>query len=140
MSFFLVFLAIALAGGLAWYAVDVGRASSRSGREAGAEAGAEAGPEAGRDSGRPAPWAPRGLEEPGTGLPPVFLPEHPNPEDVDAVRFALAFRGYRMDQVDEVMARLRDRIGVQAALIEVLTAELKTARGSHSDQHPSTEH
>lgn len=150
MSSFLVFLAIALAGGLAWYAVDVGRASSRAGAgpstdrtaeaDSGAEAGREAGAEAGRDSARPAPWTPRGLEEPPTGLPPVFLPEHPNPEDVDAVRFALAFRGYRMDQVDEVMARLRDRIGVQAALIEVLTAELKTARGSHSDQHPSTEH
>lgn len=119
MSFFLVFVAIVLAGGLAWFAVDVGRASS--GRPPGA-----------RGNGATAP-APRGLEEPPTGLPPVYLPEHPNPEDVDAVRFALAFRGYRMDQVDEVLARLRDRIGVQAALIHALTEQLKSAREPRDD-------
>ncbi|GAB2739776.1 DivIVA domain-containing protein [Sinomonas soli] len=114
MSFFLVFVAIALAGGLAWFAVDVGRAAS------------------GRRGGTAAP-APRGLEEPPTGLAPVYLPEHPNPEDVDAVRFALAFRGYRMDQVDEVLARLRDRIGVQAALIHALSEQLKSAKESRGD-------
>lgn len=114
MSFFLVFVAIALAGGLAWFAVDVGRSAS------------------GRRGGTPAP-APKGLEEPPTGLPPVYLPEHPNPEDVDAVRFALAFRGYRMDQVDEVLARLRDRIGVQAALIHALTEQLKSAKEHRGD-------
>lgn len=113
MSFFLVFVAIALAGGLAWFAVDVGRASRKGGGDAGP--------------------VPEGLEEPPTGLPPVFLPEHPNPEDVDAVRFALAFRGYRMDQVDEVLARLRDRIGVQSALIHALTEQLKSARGPRDD-------
>ncbi|MDQ4491082.1 DivIVA domain-containing protein [Sinomonas sp. ASV486] len=105
MSFFLVFLAILLAGGLAWFAVDVARGSSRGNQ-------------------------PEGLAEPPTDLPPVLLPEHPNPEDIDAIRFALAFRGYRMDQVDQVLVRLRDRIGVQAALIEALTAQLKSTRAS----------
>jgi hypothetical protein len=33
-----------------------------------------------------------------------------------------------MDQVDEVLARLRDRIGVQAALIHALTEQLKSAK------------
>lgn len=101
MSFFLVFLAILLAGGLAWFAVGIARGTSRA--------------------------QPEGLEEPPTGLPPVLLPEHPNPEDIDALRFALAFRGYRMDQVDQVLVKLRDRISVQAALIEALTAQLKGA-------------
>lgn len=105
MSFFLVFLAILLASGLAWFAVDVVRGSSRGNQ-------------------------PEGLAEPPTDLPPVLLPEHPNPADIDAICFALAFRGYRMDQVDQVLARLRDRIGVQAALIEALTAQLKAARVS----------
>lgn len=99
MSFFLVFLAILLAAGLAWFAVGAARGTS------------------GIHEG--------GLEEPQTGLPPVLLPEHPNPEDIDALRFALSFRGYRMDEVDQVLARLRDRISVQAALIEALTAQLK---------------
>ncbi|GHG47182.1 hypothetical protein GCM10012320_13720 [Sinomonas cellulolyticus] len=108
MSFFLVFLAILLAGGLAWFAVGAARGASRG---AGSAAGLRG----------------EGLDEPPTGLPPVLLPEHPNPEDIDALRFALAFRGYRMDEVDEVLARLRDRISVQAALIEALTAQLKAA-------------
>lgn len=113
MSSFLVFLAILLAAGLAWFAVDVARGTSR---------------------GTP-PVEPEGLEEPSTGLPTVLLPEHPNPEDIDAVRFALAFRGYRMDQVDQVLARLRDRIGVQAALIQALTAQLQPA--PHAEEPPA---
>lgn len=126
MSFFLVFIAILVAGAIAWYAVDAARGTG--GRT----------PEADdASSGRPAEaHVPEGLEEPLTGLPPVLLPEHPNPEDVDNVRFALAFRGYRMDQVDEVLARLRDRIGVQAALIQVLTAQVK-ARSEPAVGQPS---
>ncbi|GAA2198336.1 DivIVA domain-containing protein [Sinomonas flava] len=105
MSFFLVFLAIVLAAGLAWFAVGVAR---------------------GR---RPADAAVlEGLEEPDSSLAPVLLPEHPRPEDVDRVRFSLAFRGYRMDQVDEVLERLRDRISVQAALIEALTNQVNASR------------
>ena len=39
--------------------------------------------------------------------PDLALPEGPlAPEDVEAVRFSLAPRGYRMDEVDAVLARL----------------------------------
>jgi DivIVA domain-containing protein len=32
------------------------------------------------------------------------------PNDVDALRFGLAFRGYRMDQVDDALDRLREEL------------------------------
>jgi DivIVA domain-containing protein len=36
------------------------------------------------------------------------LPDGPlGPDDLTAVRFAVAFRGYRMDQVDQVLDRVR---------------------------------
>jgi DivIVA domain-containing protein len=38
------------------------------------------------------------------------LPEGFHARDVTAVRFDTALRGYRMDQVDVVLAQLRDRI------------------------------
>lgn len=39
------------------------------------------------------------------------------PEDVDAIRFGLAFRGYRMDEVDAAMQRLREElVGLRARL------------------------
>ncbi|MGX9900328.1 DivIVA domain-containing protein [Arthrobacter sp. SA17] len=43
-------------------------------------------------------------------LPPVLLPAHPKPSDVDHIRFALGLRGYRMDQVDQVLDELRDEL------------------------------
>ncbi|GAB4099912.1 DivIVA domain-containing protein [Sinomonas halotolerans] len=107
MSLFLVFIAIAVAGGLAWFAAGVARGRTEGERVA------------------------AGFAEPPAQLPPVLLPEHPTPDDVDRLRFSLAFRGYRMDQVDEVLARLRDRIGVQAALIEALTDQLAEHRAAH---------
>lgn len=96
MSFFLVFLAIVVAAGLVWAGLVAYR-------------------------GRSLPEAlDGGLEEPEPGLPPVFLPEHPTAGDVDRVRFSLGLRGYRMDQVDEVLALLRDRIAAQDAEISRL--------------------
>jgi DivIVA domain-containing protein len=89
VSLLLVFLAIVIAGALVWLGVAVAR-------------------------GRPLPAElDGGLEEPASGLPPVVLPEWPTADDVDRVRFSLAFRGYRMDQVDEVLERLRNRIADQ---------------------------
>ena len=38
------------------------------------------------------------------------LPERPSPVDVDQLRFPVAVRGYRMDDVDEALAILRNRI------------------------------
>lgn len=50
------------------------------------------------------------LEDPVPNLPPVLLPDNPTPMDVDRVRFSLGLRGYRMDQVDQVLDRLRDQL------------------------------
>lgn len=115
MSFFLVFLAIVLAAGLVWFAAGVVRGSPMV-------------------DGEPAD----GFDEPPAQLPPVLLPEHPTPDDVDRVRFSLAFRGYRMDQVDQVLETLRDRVGVQAALIEALTAQLRERRAEEAAGRPAT--
>ena len=57
-----------------------------------------------------------GLDEPTTSRPHRGLPEEQlNPDDVDAVRFSLALRGYRMDEVDAVLARLRDELAARDA-------------------------
>lgn len=52
-----------------------------------------------------------GLEEPLTDLARPYLPDgRLVPADVDGVHFAVAFRGYRMDQVDSVLDRLSEEI------------------------------
>jgi DivIVA domain-containing protein len=52
-----------------------------------------------------------GLDEPASSRPYRPLPEGPlGPSDVDAVRFSLGLRGYRMDEVDAVLGRLRDAL------------------------------
>ncbi|EMY33473.1 hypothetical protein D477_014752 [Arthrobacter crystallopoietes BAB-32] len=95
MSLFLVFLAIAAAGAAAMAAA--GRFSSTS---AAAGQGWQRGEVAKLE----------GLSEADPRLPAVLLPEHPGPEDIDGLRFSVALRGYRMDQVDEVLDRLRSEL------------------------------
>ena len=51
-----------------------------------------------------------GLIEPEASLPPVLLPKGPSRADVDAVRFSIGLRGYRCDQVDDVLDQLGARI------------------------------
>ncbi|WP_434613913.1 DivIVA domain-containing protein [Arthrobacter sp. A5] len=97
MTYFLIFLAIAVAGAVASYVVGLNKAS--------------AGTSAAADDGFTAPVA---------NLPPVLLPEIPQPEDVDRLRFSLGLRGYRMDQVDEVLDRLRDQLAAKDARITEL--------------------
>ncbi|MFF2843730.1 DivIVA domain-containing protein [Paenarthrobacter sp. NPDC057981] len=82
VSFFLVFLAIVLVGAVLFFGAGVVR-----GRTLGA-----------------------GLDDPLPNLPPVLLPAEARPSDVDSVRFALGLRGYRMDQVDQVLDELRDQL------------------------------
>jgi DivIVA domain-containing protein len=54
---------------------------------------------------------PGGLEEPTTSRPSRALPDGPlAAEDLDRVRFSLGLRGYRMDEVDAVLDRLREEI------------------------------
>lgn len=45
-------------------------------------------------------------------------------EDVDAVRFAVGVRGYRMDEVDDVLDRLALEVGERDARIAELEARL----------------
>lgn len=57
-------------------------------------------------------------------LPPVLLPEKPGSDDVERVRFSLGLRGYRMDQVDQVLDRLGEELAAKDATIEELQSQL----------------
>jgi DivIVA domain-containing protein len=50
------------------------------------------------------------MAEPTDTVPDTGLPPEPHAGDVDEVRFDTAFRGYRMDVVDERLDALRDRL------------------------------
>ena len=63
------------------------------------------------------------------------LPEHAlTPEDVQTLRFGVQLRGYAMDQVDDVLARLSHEIADRDALIAELT------RDPSSDRSPTNGH
>ncbi|MET3922350.1 DivIVA domain-containing protein [Arthrobacter sp. UYEF20] len=107
MSFFLIFLAIVLIG----VAVLLGTgAASRLSRR-------------GRGRGEAQPYD-DGFDEPVASLPPVLLPEDAVPSDVDHLRFAIGLRGYRMDQVDQVLDELRDQLAAKDRKIADLGEEL----------------
>ncbi len=93
VSYFLVFLAVAMLAAVAW--LTTGR------RRAGAADGII-------DDAMGVPMA---------NLPPVLLPDEAKPADVDRIRFSLGLRGYRMDQVDQVLDRLRDQLAARDAEI-----------------------
>jgi DivIVA domain-containing protein len=62
-----------------------------------------------------------GLDTPERDLATPRLPEGPvSPDDIDEVRFAVGFRGYRMDQVDEVLDRLGRELASRDERIAVL--------------------
>ena len=52
------------------------------------------------------------LAEPLPSLPPVVLPEAKNvvAQDISEIRLAVGLRGYRTDQVDQVLDRLTEAI------------------------------
>ena len=120
MSFFLVFLAIVLIGATALIGTDIGAGMIRRKRARAPLA---------RDGFTD------GFDEPVASLPPVLLPDDATPADVDHVRFALGLRGYRMDQVDEVLDDLRDQLAAKNAEIEALRAQLRASAG----QRPAEE-
>jgi DivIVA domain-containing protein len=71
---------------------------------------------------------------PGRGLPegrPIRA------EDLDAVRFSLAFRGYRMAEVDEVIDRLRHALAERDAVLERLGVDLAAELGAGQPAPPS---
>lgn len=116
MTHFLVLLAVAVVGLTALFAVG------RLGRGADARTWGESGGSGGMVAGGPASLP--GLLEPVASLPPVLLPDDPHAEDLDRIRFSLGLRGYRMDQVDEVLDRLAGSLRERDALIGELQAEL----------------
>lgn len=65
-----------------------------------------------------------GFDEPVASLPAVLLPDDAEPADVDRIRFAVGVRGYRMDQVDQVLDELRDQIARKDREIASLRTEL----------------
>ncbi|MGH3095498.1 MAG: DivIVA domain-containing protein [Streptosporangiales bacterium] len=75
--------------------------------------------------------------------PPVRLPagRQVEPRDLDRLRFPLAFRGYRMRDVDEVLDRLAGEMSERDRRIHALEGELARAaptRG-HRERTPSTD-
>lgn len=77
----------------------------------------------------------RGLVEPAQNLPPVLLPDDPDSSDVDRLRFSAGFRGYRMDQVDDVLDILRDALAAK----EQRLAELEKERNQEKEQERNEE-
>jgi DivIVA domain-containing protein len=66
-----------------------------------------------------------GLPAPTTTLPEVDRPaDHLGTRDVDAVRFSVGFRGYRMDEVDAVLDRLGLELGAREEEIRELREQL----------------
>lgn len=52
-------------------------------------------------------------------------------EDVGAVRFDLGLRGYRMDEVDDVLDRLADELAARDARIAELSLAVGRAQAAH---------
>lgn len=78
-----------------------------------------------------------GLEPPTTSRPYRPLPAGPmGPADVDAVRFSLGLRGYRMDEVDAVLDRLREEIADRDAELASLRARVRPAEPPVTDPQP----
>jgi DivIVA domain-containing protein len=58
-------------------------------------------------------------------------------EDLDSLRLALAFRGYRMDEVDDLLDRLSDEIAARDAYIDRLRGALAKLRETDRTNHPA---
>ncbi|MDR2257205.1 MAG: DivIVA domain-containing protein [Arthrobacter sp.] len=65
-----------------------------------------------------------GLYEPEPVLPPVLLPEQPRAVDIEALRLSPALRGYRCDQVDDVL----DALGAEVERLHVEIERLRSPR------------
>ncbi|NYE95069.1 DivIVA domain-containing protein [Psychromicrobium silvestre] len=114
MTYFLVFLAVLVAGGVAMFLVGQRRRETRPQAEPSS------------DPSLSSVLLDDGLSAPVPNLPPVLLPEQATAEDVDRVRFSLGLRGYRMDQVDQVLDRLSYELDARDERIAALEAQLIT--------------
>jgi DivIVA domain-containing protein len=76
-----------------------------------------------------------GLEDPPPARPYRPLPPPPLvPSDVDALQFSLALRGYRMGEVDEALAQLRDALADRDMELAALHKRLEVAERQPDDQ------
>lgn len=55
------------------------------------------------------------MSEPAHSTPVLELPDDAGPQDIAAIRFDTALRGYRMDQVDDALKVLQKRLTVLQA-------------------------
>jgi DivIVA domain-containing protein len=66
------------------------------------------------------------LPEPTTTTPALRLPvDRLTVKDLDGVRFSLGFRGYRMDEVDQVLDRVRDELRTREEELAHLQEQLR---------------
>lgn len=82
-----------------------------------------------------------GLEPATTSRAYRPLPEGAmTPQDVDAVRLSVALRGYRMEEVETVLDRLRDELAARDARIEALERRAGTPPepGGPSEPEPGS--
>jgi DivIVA domain-containing protein len=78
------------------------------------------------------------MDEPTSSLPPVGVPDGDLvPQDLQDVRFSLGFRGYRMDEVDQVLDRAAVELARRDAEIERLRSRLsrEATRSGAAAQH-----
>lgn len=126
VSFFLVYLAIALIAATLWAGAGGRRSILRLLRRGSEPAASTEVPEN--------PILYPGFGQPPANLPPVLLPAEAVPADVDRVRFSLGLRGYRMDQVDQVLDELRDQIEAKDEELGMLRARLlEVERAAHPE-------
>jgi DivIVA domain-containing protein len=88
------------------------------------------------------------LRETPADEPDLDLPIGPiQPEDISALRFSMVLRGYRMSEVDEVLARLgrdlaaRDQriLALEQALVDVVEPQVAAAEAAASAAAPTDE-
>jgi DivIVA domain-containing protein len=84
--------------------------------------------------------SPAGRDSTDSRIPPASTAMAPN--DVDALRFGLAFRGYRMDQVDDALDRLREELRLRDERLAALADASSMGRPrprvwSPPDEEPS---
>ncbi|MET3718200.1 DivIVA domain-containing protein [Arthrobacter sp. UYEF21] len=124
MSFFLVFLAVVLIGATLWAGAG-GRRRILGRFRRGTKS--DAAPADDDDEAPGAGLLYAGFTQPPANLPPVLLPANAAPDDVDRVRFSLGLRGYRMDQVDQVLDELRDQLAAKDTELGQLRTRLLNA-------------
>lgn len=82
-------------------------------------------------SGRGDGLAPADPDRPDVGLPedrPAVR------EDVDRLRFSVGLRGYRMDEVDDVLDRLAGDLALRDSMIAYLEGQLAPRAGASTEQ------